>query len=191
MDGIVGVTPKKGDQANHTKTCFAASGMELVYRGVYVIIAAALLLQVLFGTKYLEVGTHVMVWLYAIVIMMLAGDAYYYKKYGWVKKVMCGTTTEEEVTPTKGSLSHLLDFVISVLSHITTHGVFDFFHLELIWSALDALVTAVSVCKKQVLKSIKVIYESAGLMFTVRNRQQILLGLTYTASHHYLFCLLA
>jgi hypothetical protein len=132
-----------------------------------------------------------MVWLYAIVIMMLAGDAYYYKKYGWVKKVMCGTTTEEEVTPTKGSLSHLLDFVISVLSHITTHGVFDFFHLELIWSALDALVTAVSVCKKQVLKSIKVIYESAGLMFTVRNRQQILLGLTYTASHHYLFCLLA
>ena len=77
--------------------------MEYVFRGVYVIIAAALLLQVLFGTKYLDVGTHVTLWLYGIVIMMLAGDAYYYKKYGWVKKVMCDTTTEEEVTPTKGS----------------------------------------------------------------------------------------
>jgi hypothetical protein len=163
--------------------------MEYVYCGIYVIIAAALLLQVLFGTKYLDVGTHVTVWLYAIVIMMLAGDTYYYKKYGWVKKVVCDTTTEEEVTPTKGSLSHLLDYIIYVFSHITMHGLF--VHLKLIWSALDALVTALSVCKKQVLKSIKVIYESAGLMFKVCNHQQILLGLTYTASHHYLFCLLA
>ena len=113
------IVMKKGDQANHAKTRFAAGGMEYVYHGVYVIIAAALLLQVLFGTKYLDVGTHVTGWLYGIVIMMLAGDAYYYKKYGWVKKVMCDTTTEEEVTPTKGSLSHLLDYIIYVFSHIT------------------------------------------------------------------------
>jgi hypothetical protein len=186
------IVMKKVDQANHTKTCcFAAGGMEYVFCGVYVIIATALLLHVLFGTKCLDVGTHVTVWLYAIEIMMLAGDAYYYKKYGWVKKVMCDTTTEEEVTPTKRSLSHLLDYVIVVFGHITMHGLFDIIHLQLIWSALDALVTALSVCKKQVLKSIKVIYESAGVIFTVCNHQQILLGLTYTASHHYLFCLLA
>ena len=133
---------KKVDQANHTKTCFAAGGMEYVFCGVYVIIATALLLHVLFGTKCLDVGTHVTVWLYAIVIMMLARDAYYYKKYGWVKKVMCDTTTEEEVTPTKRSLSHLLDYVIVVFGHITMHGLFDIIHLQLIWSALDALVTA-------------------------------------------------
>ena len=72
--------------------------------------------------------------------------------------------------------------------HIAISSVFTLFQAK---SLLQNAITALSVCKKQVLKSIKVIYESAGVMFTVCNHQQILLGLTYTASHHYLFCLLA